>query len=110
MYNVRQVHAQNIHSWQVTWLISEANAYTDLIVLSVSSPLWYNARLSQVHQKNTMALGASFYLLDILEAPFNALKTLQVCFKYVKKVKRSPKEPQVQLYFPLVRERFWDVV
>jgi hypothetical protein len=32
MYDIRWVHAQNIHSWQVTWLISEANTYTDLTV------------------------------------------------------------------------------
>jgi hypothetical protein len=30
MYDARQVHTQNIRSWQVTWLVSEANAYTDL--------------------------------------------------------------------------------
>ena len=47
-----------------------------------------------------MALGASFYLLDTLEAPFYALETLQVCFKCVKKVKRSPKESQAQLCLP----------
>jgi hypothetical protein len=32
-YDTRWVHTQNIRSWQVTWLISEANAYTDLTVL-----------------------------------------------------------------------------
>ena len=47
-----------------------------------------------------MALGASFYLLDTLEAPFYALETLQVCSKCVKKVKRSPKESQAQLCPP----------
>ena len=47
-----------------------------------------------------MALGASFYLLDTLEVPFCTLEMLQVCFKCVKKVKRSPKEPQGQLCFP----------
>ena len=47
-----------------------------------------------------MALVASFYFLDTLEAPFYALETLQVCFKCVKKVKRSTKEPQAQLCFP----------
>ena len=43
------------------------------------------------HQENTMALGASFYLLDTLEAPFYSFETPQVCFKCVKKVKRSPR-------------------
>ena len=47
-----------------------------------------------------MALGASFYLLDTLEAPFYALETLQVCFKCAKKVKRSPKESRAQLCLP----------
>jgi hypothetical protein len=46
-----------------------------------------------------MALGASFYLLDTLEVPFCTLEMLQVCFKCVKKVKRSLKEPQGQLCF-----------
>jgi hypothetical protein len=31
-YDARRVHAQNIRSWQVTWLVSEANAYTDLTI------------------------------------------------------------------------------
>jgi hypothetical protein len=51
------------------------------------------------HQENTMALGASFYLLDTLEVPFCTLEMLQVCFKCVKKVTRSSKEPQGQLCF-----------
>ena len=63
----------------------------------------YPPTQSLVHQEITAALGASCYLLDTLGAPFCACETLQVCFKCVKKVKRSPKEPQAQLCFPDVQ-------
>jgi hypothetical protein len=57
MYNTRWVHAQNIHSWQVTWLVSEANVYTDLTPPGVFKfrPFWVD---SSLHEPRPVA-GAS---------------------------------------------------